>query len=119
ATGSPVSNELAFFSNRHVMDDIHALALSRQCRMTLLVDDITITGPSASKKLLHEITMLLRAASHRVSCKPRKTRTYGTGQTKHITGTVVQDGQIRLPNRRHKALRDAFLNAAGGTKRQR
>lgn len=121
ATGSPVSNELAFFANCHLMDAIHALAFSRQCRMTLLVDDITITGPSASKQLLHEVTMMLRSAGHRVNRKPRKTRTYGAGQAKHITGTVVQDAQVKLPNRRHKDLLNAFLsvNTETGTKRER
>ena len=76
--------------------------------MTLLVDDITITGPAASKKMLRIVAAMLRSANHQVSQKPNKTRTYGTGQTKHITGTVVHHGQVKLPNTRHKDLLDAF-----------
>ena len=110
-TGSPVSNELAFFANRPTLDAIHALATSRGCRMTLLTDDITITGSCASRRMLNQIEMILRAANHSANLNPRKTRSYGPGQVKHITGTVVVGPETKLPNRRHKNLREAFLRA--------
>lgn len=112
ATGSPVSNELAFFANQHIMDAINEYAVQNGCKMTLLVDDITITGPAASKKMLHGVVAILRSANHQVSPKANKTRTYGTGQTKHITGTVVHGGRVKLPNRRQKDLLDAFTEAS-------
>jgi len=58
---------------------------------------------------------MLRDGSHRVSTKPHKSRTYGTGQTKHITGTIILNGQVKLPNRRHKDLIDAHVTANGTT----
>lgn len=119
ATGSPVSNELAFFANQRVMDAIHDYALKRQCRMTLLVDDIAITGHAASGAMLNRVKMMLRSANHRVSTKQHKTRTYGVGQTKHITGTVIHESQNKLPNRRHKSLLEAYASIDRAfTKRQ-
>jgi len=115
ATGSPVSNELAYFANQHILDAINAHVEQRGCRMSLLVDDITISGAAASTTMLYEIKAMLRTANHQVSRKPNKTRTYGVGQTKHITGTIVRDGKVKLPNRRQKDLRDAYLKVTAQT----
>lgn len=119
-TGSPLSNELAFFANKPVMDAISALAGENGCRMTLLVDDITVSGRAASLKMLNTIKMKLRCAGHMAHPSQRKTCSYGPGQRKYVTGVVVTAEATRLPNQRHKDLHEAFQNLeAASTKRER
>jgi hypothetical protein len=119
-TGSPLSNELAFFANKRVMDQIDALARSNDCRMTLLVDDITVSGRAASLKMLNGIKLKLRSAGHDANRSERKTRSYGTGQRKHITGVVVSSNATKLPNKRHKEMYEAYRRLeAATTKKER
>jgi hypothetical protein len=114
-TGSPLSNELAFFANKRTMDEIDALARSNDCRMTLLVDDITVSGRAASLKLLNDIKMKLRSAGHEANPSERKTCSYGPGQRRYITGVVVSSNATELPNKRHKAMYEAYQRLEAAT----
>ena len=71
-TGSQISNPLAFLSNWPMFDRIHKHALKQSCIMTLLQDDITISGASASKRMLNDIVMEIRRSGLRASPKRRK-----------------------------------------------
>lgn len=106
-TGSTLSNPLSFFANRPLFDSVYAHAKSRGCAMTLLQDDITISGPSASKKLLGECLMMIRRHGLQGNQKRKKTKTYPASAIKVVTGVVIKGASITLPNRRRKKLADA------------
>ena len=119
-TGSQISNPLAFLANRPMFDRIHEIAQARGCVMTLLQDDILISGPAASKALLNNVLMEIRRSGLRASPKRKKTKTYPATSSKVLTGVVVSDTSITLPNRRLKLIADAFARATQGpTKAER
>lgn len=109
-TGSKISNPLAFFANRPLFDAIYAYALKHGCEMTLLQDDVSISGPAASKKMLNEVQMMIRRWGLKASPKRKKTKTYPASAVKVVTGVVIVDGKATVPNRRRKLLADAAAN---------
>lgn len=110
-TGSKISNPLAFLANRPMFDRIHEYACRHDCVMTLLQDDIVISGASASKRMLNDIIMDIRRSGLRASPKRKKTKTYPANAVKIITGVVVDGESTTLPNRRRKLIADTFKNA--------
>ena len=110
-TGSYFSNPLSFLANRPLFDDIHGYARQKGCAMTLVQDDIVISGPGASRALLNKVLMMIRRWGLLASRKPKKTKTYSAGATKIVTGVVIKGSSITLPNRRHRLMSDAFRRA--------
>jgi len=103
-TGSKVSGYLAFFAARQMFDDIFALVMKSGCRMTLYVDDITVTGPHANLRLLAEIRKIIR--HYGLTSKHTKSRTYAPSAVKTVTGVIVAEKGLRLPNVRHLKIRN-------------
>lgn len=107
-TGSKISNSLAFLANRPMFDQIYSLAAGQDCVMTLLQDDIIVSGTGASKKLLNDIQMIVRRWGLRTSPKQKKTKTYPATSAKILTGVLVKGSAITLPNRRRKMLAESY-----------
>ncbi len=80
-TGSPLSGYVAFFSARQLFDDINRLSAERGCVFTVYVDDIT---------------------------ERKKSKSFAASTAKTITGAVVTETELRLPNARHVEIRDAY-----------
>ena len=60
-TGSRISNPLAFHANRPLFDAIFKYAQGRGCTlMTLLQDDIVLSGQAASSQMLNQTLMMIR-----------------------------------------------------------
>lgn len=118
-TGSPLSGRVAFFAARRLFDDINALALAHECTLTVYVDDITVSGPRATKRLLADVRALI--ARHGLHSKTAKSRTFAPGAPKSVTGAVIVDDKLRLPNVRHRLLHEARqgLRVAVGEERRR
>lgn len=112
-TGSYLSNPLSYLANRPLFDDIYEYARQRGCVMTLMQDDISISGSAASKALLNKALMMVRRWGLLANRKRKKTKTYAAGAMKIVTGIVLKGGSITLPNRRHKLMSDAFRKAKG------
>ena len=110
-TGSQISNPLAFLANRPMFDRIHEYARKCGCVMTLLQDDISISGPAASKRMLNEVLMEIRRSGLRASPKRKKTKTYPASAAKVLTGVIVKGTSTTLPNRRRRMIADAFARA--------
>lgn len=110
-TGSQISNPLAFLANCPMFDRIQSYAREHGCVMTLLQDDIVISGPAASKKILNEVLMVIRRSGLRASPKRKKTKTYPASAVKVVTGVVLKGKSITLPNRRRRMLADAYAKA--------
>ena len=110
-TGSQISNPIAFLANRPMFDRIHEYARSEGCEMTLLQDDIVISGASASTRVLNVILMEIRRSGLRASPKRKKTKTYPASAPKVITGVLIRGNSATVPNRRLKLLADAYVKA--------
>jgi hypothetical protein len=119
-TGSALSGRIAFFAAQHMFDDIADLAAREQCRMTIYVDDVTVSGPAATKKLLGEIRKIV--SRHGLKTKQRKSKTYAMVSAKTVTGAVISGNELRLPNERHKKIwlaKQALAKAPCGEKKRR
>lgn len=98
-TGSPLSGRVAFFAMHHMFDEIAQTAQSVGCKMTVYVDDVTISGTAATKTLLGTVRQIIRR--HGLRTQGRKSKTYASGAAKTVTGVVVVRDEVRLPNYRH------------------
>jgi hypothetical protein len=101
-TGSALSGRIAFFAARSMFDEIAALVSTAGCRLTVYVDDITISGNAASKRLLSDVEKVVRV--HGLKTKHKKSVTYASNSPKSVTGAVVTETELRLPNVRHQKI---------------
>jgi hypothetical protein len=96
-TGSPVSMLLAFYAHKQAFDAQYVRAMKEGNTFTLYVDDITLSGESVNLRALCSITKTLRAAG--VKC--HKTHLFTSESPKSVTGAIISEGALWLPNRRH------------------
>ncbi|KVT40354.1 DNA polymerase [Burkholderia ubonensis] len=101
-TGSALSGRVAFFAARHMFDDIAELAARERCLMTAYVDDVTVSGAAATKRLLGEVRRVV--SRHGYKTKQRKSKTYAAASAKVVTGAIVAGDELRLPNERHRKI---------------
>ncbi len=116
-TGSPLSGYVAFFAAKPMFDEIANLAASAQCKMTVYVDDVTVSGQGATKELLWEIRKVIHR--HGFITKLEKSRSYAPTSAKTVTGAIIVGHDLRLPNKRHHKImeaRQAIAKAPHGEK---
>ncbi|WP_077304120.1 reverse transcriptase family protein [Leptospirillum ferriphilum] len=101
-TGSPISGYLAYFSCKHIFDEIDLLVRSNQCTLTLYVDDITISGKNASKVFLYKVIRVIW--NNGLRTKPKKSITFPANHPKTVTGVVISGEKPLIPNRTHKVI---------------
>jgi hypothetical protein len=116
-TGSSISGRIAFFAARQLFDGVAKIAMERGCRMTTYVDDITVSGESASKTLLDEIRKIVHR--HGLKTKHTKSFSFSANAAKPVTGTVIKGNELRLPNQRHKKLHEVRKNFEKATASER
>lgn len=98
-TGSPLSGRIAFFAKRRMFDEIAGLVRDADCKMTVYVDDVTVSGAAANKAMLLKIRRIIRR--YGLKTQDRKSKTYASGSAKTVTGVIVVGNEVRLPNKRH------------------
>lgn len=104
-TGSPLSGSIAFFSAKKMFDEINSLAERKNCRMSLYVDDVTVSGVFANKKMLNDVRSII--AKYGYSSADAKSKTYSISAAKVVTGVVVVGDELRLPNKQHRLIWEA------------
>lgn len=106
-TGSPSSQIIAFWAYYPTFLRIHRKVLSYDCKVSLYVDDITISSSkSISKKLVVEIKNELEKVGHTI--KNSKTKHYNKNDFKLVTGVAISpNGNLQVPNKRRKKLVDS------------
>ncbi|ADI30560.1 conserved hypothetical protein [Methylotenera versatilis 301] len=104
ATGSGVSGYLAFWASKDLFDAVYELSRARGCVFTLYVDDLTISGNAASKKLLTEVRAIVKRNG--LKTKETKSKTFAAHATKMVTGVVLKGNESLLSNKRHKEIAD-------------
>ncbi|WKV85764.1 reverse transcriptase family protein [Pseudomonas sp. B24_DOA] len=110
-TGSPLSPLLSYYSNKPLFDELSALAKRSNLNFTCYVDDLTFSGPHITRSLLWEVEKLVKKYGHVTAAK--KTRLFGPEMPKHITGTVIFDGALKVPNARFRKIRLVKLAIEG------
>jgi hypothetical protein len=98
-TGAPSSQILAFWAYWSIFFEINELAESHDCKMSLFVDDMTFSSEKPfSKQFSKKVTRILNKAG--LNAKQEKTRYFGPGKSKIITGVSIPRGkkETRIPN---------------------
>jgi hypothetical protein len=96
-TGSPVSPILCFYAFYDMWTEIAEIAIKQGCKITVYMDDLTISGPVVPEWLMWDI----RQEIHSHGLKYHKERRF-TGGFGEVTGVVLRDGKTVLPNRQRK-----------------
>jgi len=111
-TGSPVSMPIAFYAHKQTFDEEHRRAENQGNTFTVYVDDLTLSGESVSLRYLCAVTKTFRG----VGLKCHKTRVFDKNSPKLVTGAIVTDEGLCLPNKRHLRIAQgiAVLGATSG-----
>lgn len=110
-TGSPLSPMLALLAAKPMFNQLEAIAIAHNLSFTCYVDDMTFSGEKIPNSLEHEVTSTVKKYGYRLSSQ--KTRIYKEKHKKIVTGTVILDRKIMVPNSRFIAVR-RILQALDG-----
>lgn len=102
-TGSPLSPLLSFHANRPLLDELHQFAQDRGLAFTCYVDDLTFSGDAVCAGMVAELKNVILAHGHTLS--EEKTRFYGKGTARTVTGIVLKGGEKFVPNERMRKAR--------------
>lgn len=101
-TGSPLSPILSFFANKSMFDEINDLCLKNNLHFTVYVDDLTISG-NGCFKIFGDILKIIYRNGYKT--KSKKNIKYLSGYTKEVTGVIIKNNTLKLPNKRYKKIR--------------
>jgi hypothetical protein len=102
-TGSYLSGIVAFLAHKSMFDEIYAYSLKHGCTMTCFVDDIVLSGPSATKTLLQEVCEIIR--KHGLIANHDKSVTFPANKPRVVTGVVISSSGLSVPNKRLRVIR--------------
>ncbi len=103
ATGSAASPIVSYYAFQELFDDLAALAGRHNLTMTCYVDDITMSGPGATNRVLHEARTLI----FRAGLRAHKDHRFAPHDAKVVTGVIVGSLGIGLPFSRWQKIRAA------------
>ena len=93
------------FAARPMFDAASNIANESGSRMTVYVDDLTLSGPLVTKRLLVKVRQVVRR--HGLRTKNAKTKTFHAEAPKTVTGAIIVGDNVCLPNSRHKKIWEA------------
>lgn len=96
-TGSCHSTVLSYFANIQMWESIGKIASNANCVLSVWVDDITVSGNTISERT----KTLIKQAIKKHGLKYHKEKHYKEGDAKEVTGIILLDDQIKVPNRHH------------------
>jgi len=100
ATGSAASPIISYYTYKKLFDDLKSLADTHSLVMTCYVDDITMSGTSANRLVLHEARTLI----FRAGLRAHKDHHFQKNDAKIVTGILVGNNSIGLPFSRWKKI---------------
>lgn len=106
--GSPCSPILSFYSCFAMWEQIAALVRAADCRITVYVDDITISGLVVPEDMVWRVKQILRRNGHEHS-RPKERRL--SHRPAEVTGLIVGEAQLCVPHRHYRKLLDARSDA--------
>lgn len=98
-TGSYISGYIAFFCAKSMFDEIATVCTARKITMSVFVDDITFSGENVTAKFLQTIRSIIER--YGFISKAKKTKFYKPTDVKKITGVIIKNDEIRVPNSSH------------------
>jgi retron-type reverse transcriptase len=98
-TGSPLSPSLAHYAHIDAWREIAECADARGCKATVYIDDVTVSG----KQVPGELIWAIKRQLSRVGLRYHKEKNFWRG-TGEVTGVVVTNDGLKLPNRQHLKL---------------
>jgi hypothetical protein len=102
-TGSPVSPILAFWANQKLFATLNRRAAESALITSVYVDDVTVSGERLPRELVEQVDGIVRKHGHTLSAS--KTRRFGPGEPRHVTGVVLHRGQMKVPHARFQKAR--------------
>lgn len=106
ATGSPASAIIAFYAHKEMFDEIHACTSTRNLEMSVLMDDICISGPFVPRTVKSNVRGIIQKHG-RVGHKEKH---FPYGKTAEVTGVVIKNNRLYGPSRRHLKTIEAHKN---------
>lgn len=95
-TGSFISGYIAFFCAKNMFDEINKICIARNIKMTVFVDDLTFSGINVNRGFLATVRRVIH--KHNFVCKLQKTKFYESRDIKKITGVIIINCEVRVPN---------------------
>ncbi len=102
--GSPCSPILSFYSCYDMWQKIQALCAAEGCKLTVYVDDITVSGDFVPEKLIWGIKQVLH--NHQHTHHRQKERRH-VSRAAEVTGIILKAERMSVPHRHYKKLLDA------------
>lgn len=106
-TGSPLSPIMAYFAYYDLWQKISEFCKNRDHKLTIYVDDITISGSKVPQRDIWEIRKLI----HSYGLRYHKQKTF-VDQAAEVTGVIIKEGKLVGPFRQHKKLKEARTGLA-------
>jgi len=88
-----------------IWENIAAIAQAVGCKITVYIDDVTISGDKVPNNLLWRIKQEIKKAN----LDYHKEKTYRGGWSE-VTGIITRDGKLKTPNRTLKAMYELRKN---------
>ncbi len=104
--GSPCSPILSFFCCEPMWQEIDNVVKGAGCKLTVYVDDITISGEHCPEAMIYEVKKILLRHGHKHH--PTKERRH-TDRPAEITGVIVGPAKFSAPHRHFKKLQAARI----------
>ncbi|KZD21863.1 hypothetical protein A4A58_12165 [Tardiphaga robiniae] len=104
ATGSSASPILAYYAFKSMFDQIATLAGEHGLTFTCYVDDMTLSGPTATNAMVIKV----RAIIAKFGLKSHKVRRFNASSPKVVTGVCIMPDGIRVPQKLHLAISRNF-----------
>lgn len=95
-TGSPLSPILSYYVHTDMWDAISAITRDANCTLTVYMDDLTVSGANVPDRVMWQIKQQI----HQCGLRYHNEKCY-TGQIREVTGVIIRNHELKLPNRQH------------------
>ena len=97
-SGSPISSILSYLANIDMFNELNSLAKKYNCIVSFYVDDIIFSSKyKISKSLINKTEKIINKYGQIVNLD--KTKSYVTNDFKKITGCVIKNHELIIPNK--------------------
>lgn len=96
-TGSPLSPILSFLAHKRMWDRIAMMVEQAGCRLTVYIDDLTISGT----KVLGSLVWAVKQEIKNTGLHYHKEKSYKGKGARKITGVIIKNDELLLPNTQH------------------
>ncbi|MCP3670261.1 MAG: hypothetical protein GY814_07485 [Gammaproteobacteria bacterium] len=94
-----------------MFDKIYQLAVENDVRMTCYVDDLTFSGDAVNSAFMFEVKKII----HHRGLKYHKECTFNATDPKLVTGVIVKQEQILVPNKLQLAISHGIENISSAS----